>query len=307
MSWTGTKRVIKGGLTSFKRNGIVSLASVLVLTITLMVISLLIFSQAVLKNSLSELKNKVDVTIYFNIGTSEDKISSLKSSLENLPEVAAVDYVSAEESLKDFRAKHESDYPTIQALDEIGENPLEAYLNVKAKEISQYEGIANFLKSDNALALGSASYIDKVNYNQNKSVIEKLNNIIDGSQKLGLIVTLILVIISVIITFNTIRLAIYISREEIGIMRLVGAGKRYIRGPFMIEGAICGVIAAVLVIIVLYPASAWLGNNMSDFLGMNLLSFYASNFFKIFGLLLASGAALGTFSSYLAVSRYLNK
>src|SRR3989338_6247464 len=148
MTWTIAKRVIKAGMISFRRNGVVSLASVLVLTITLMVVSSLIFSQAILRSSLEELKNKVDVTIYFNKGAPEDKIFSIKSSLEKLPEVAEVSYVSDEQALEDFRKKHENDYSTIQSLDEIGKNPLEAYLNVKAKEISQYESIANFLKSD---------------------------------------------------------------------------------------------------------------------------------------------------------------
>src|SRR3989338_1666798 len=144
----------------------------------------------------------------------------LKSSLEKLPEVERVSYTSAEEALRLFRERHKSDYPTIAALDELGENPLGAYLNVKAKEVSQYEGIANFLKRDEALVLGSGSAIDKVNYHQNKLVIDRLNSIISGAQKLGFLVTLLMVIISIIVTFNTIRLTIFIAKEEIGVMRL---------------------------------------------------------------------------------------
>jgi len=167
MVMTTFKRIIKGGFTNFKRGGMVSWAAVLVMIITLSVITVIILFQAVLHFSLAQIKDKVDVTIYFTTNASEDKILMLKSSLEQLPEVAQVTYTSADTALQAFRDRHSNDYPTIQALDEIGTNPLGAYLNVKAKEVSQYASIANFLQSDNALASGPTSIIDKVNYNQN--------------------------------------------------------------------------------------------------------------------------------------------
>ena len=221
--------------------------------------------------------------------------------------MAQVSYTSADEALKLFRNRHQNDYPTIQALDEIGDNPLGAYLNVKAKEVSQYESIANFMKSDNRLVLGSTSIVDKVNYHQNKLVIDRLNTIISGAQKLGFLITLLLVIISIIITFNTIRLTIFISKEEIGVMRLVGASKMHVRGPFMIEGAIYGAIATLITLLLFWPATAWLGHNMTNFLGINMYDYYFSNFFQILAMLLLSGIILGIISSFLAVRKYLNK
>ena len=221
--------------------------------------------------------------------------------------MASVSYTSADQALQIFRARHQSDYPTIAALDEIGDNPLGGYLNVKAKEVGQYEDIANFIQSDNSLILGSTSIVDKVNYSQNKLVIDRLNTIIAGAQKLGFLVTLLLVIISIIITFNTIRLTIFISKEEIGVMRLVGASKMQVRGPFLIEGAIYGVVASVVTIFLFWPASFWLGRSMTDFLGMNIYDYYLSNFFQIFAIILLSGILLGVVSSFLAARRYLNK
>lgn len=304
---TSFKRVIKAGFLNFTRGGLVSFAAVLVVTITLSVITTILLLQAVLYSSLDTIKDKVDVTIYFNVDTPEDKIMLLKESIEKLPEVASVVYTSDAEALKLFRDRHENDYPTIQALDEIGSNPLGAYLNVKAKEISQYESIANFLKGDNALVLGSASIIDKVNYHQNKLVIDRLNTIISGAQKMGFLVTLMLVIISVIITFNTIRLTIFISKEEIGVMRLVGASKMHVRGPFMVEGVIYGVIATLLTSIVFWPITAWFGRNMTGFLGIDMYDYYISNFFQIFVIILLSGILLGAISSFIAIRKYLNK
>src|SRR3989339_21253 len=271
---TGFHRIIKSGLLSFRRNGLVSWAAVLIMTVTLAVVTSLLLLQAVLSFSLEQIKNKVDVTIYFTPGAPEEKILLLKESISKLPEVAEVNYTSAQEAITIFRERHSDDYPTIQALDEINENPLGAYLNVKAKEISQYESIANFMKSDNALVSGSASIIDKVNYHQNRLVIERLNTIISGAQKLGFLITLLLVIISIIITFNTIRLTIFISKEEIGVMRLVGASKMHVRGPFMIEGAIYGIIATLITLAIFWPATAWLGVKMTDFLGINMYGYY---------------------------------
>lgn len=301
------KRIIKNGFLNFKRSGLVSWAAVLVVTITLSVITLIIFLQAVLHFSLNQIKDKVDVTIYFTSSASEDNIMLLKSLLEKLPEVSQVFYTSAEDNLKNFRLRHSSDYPTIQALDEIGGNPLLATLGIKAKEISQYEAIANFLKSDNALVSGPISIIDHTNYYNNKEVISKLDTIIVGAQKLGFLVTLLFVIISIIITYNTIRLTIFISKEEIGVMRLVGASKMHVRGPFMIEGAIYGIIATLFSLILFWPVSAWLGRNMTDFLGINMYDYYFSSFFQIFIILLLSGVGLGIISSFLAVRKYLNK
>ncbi|HEU0085354.1 MAG TPA: permease-like cell division protein FtsX [Candidatus Paceibacterota bacterium] len=300
-------RIIKAGFLNFKRSGTISFAAVLVMTITLSVITAIILLQAALNFSLNEIKEKVDVTVYFNVGADDNEILAMRESLLNLPEVESATYISAEEALALFRQRHEGDYATLAALDEIGGNPLGAYLNVKAKDISQYESLANTLKSDNVLSSSLGSIVDKVNYHDNKLVIDRLNSIISGAERLGILITLILIVISVVITLNTIRLAIFISREEIGVMRLVGASKTTVRGPFMIEGIIYGIIATIITLIIFIPITSWLGKTMTNFLGLNLSQYFMSNFFQIMIILLFSGGLLGIISSTLAVRRYLNK
>jgi cell division transport system permease protein len=301
------KRIIDSGFKNFKRNQTISWAAILVVSITLSVITGIILLQAVLHFSLNQIKDKVDVTIYFNVGADESKIMALKDSIEKLPEVASTNYTSSDQALQIFRDRHSGDYPTIQALDELGTNPLGGYLNIKAKEVSQYETISNFLKSDSLSVSGFNSIIDKINYNQNKLVIDRLNSIISGAQKLGFLITLILIIISIIITFNTIRLAIFFAKEEVGVMRLVGASKMRVRGPFMIEGAIYGIVATVVTLFLFWPITFWLGYHMTGFLGLNLYNYYLSNIFQIFIIVLLSGVFLGMISSILAVRKYLNK
>lgn len=309
MLWTDTKRIIKSGFVSFWRNGVVSFASILVMTMTLFVLGLILFVNATLDTSLNQIRDKVDINVYFAITAQEEDILAIKESLETLPEVALVEYVSREQALEQFKIRHENDQLTLQALEELGENPLGANLNIKAKETSQYEGIATFLGSKNALSsTDDTQIIDKVNYFQNKTAIDKLSKIIDSAEKFGFIVIAILVIVSIIITFNTIRLAIYTARDEISVMKLVGASNSYIRGPFVFEGIMYGIVATIITMILFYPFTIWLGPVTENFFSnINLFDYYVDNFSKIFLIIFCSGIILGAFSSYIAVRRYLKK
>lgn len=307
MFWTDLKRIARSGLKNFIRNGTVAWASVLVITITLSVLTGLLFFQAVLNYSLTQIQDKVDVTVYFTTEASEDKVFEIKTSLEALPEVAEVTYESADEALAKFKERHSNDYLTLQALEELSDNPLGASLNIKAGQTSQYESIIKFFEDENALGKQNENLIEKINYNQNKVIIDRLTSIIDGARTLGFLITLILAFVSVLITYNTVRLAIFISREEISIMKLVGASPRYIRGPFVIEGVICGVIASLITLVLFYPVSLWLGNKMTTFLGLNLFDYYLSHLGEILLIIIFSGIFLGAISSFFAIRKYLKK
>lgn len=306
MLWTKIKRTLRAGFVSFWRNGYVSLASVLVMTVTLLVISSIIFVGAMLDSTLSNIKSKVDINVYFVKDAADDDISLLRKALTSLPEVAEVQYVSADQALADFRDRHQDDQLTLQALDELGGNPLGASFNIKAKDPSQYETIVNFLndKKDNNAA--GESIIDRVNYSKNKDAIEALNRIISASNRLGSIVAMFFMLVSILITFNTIRLAIYIFREEISVMRLVGASEMYIRGPFVTVGIMYGFVSGIITLIVLYPITYWTGPIVSDIgTGLNLFTYYLTHFGYLFLVIVGSAVVLGAISSYLAVRKYL--
>ncbi|HEY9586295.1 MAG TPA: permease-like cell division protein FtsX, partial [Candidatus Paceibacterota bacterium] len=303
---TNTRRIVKTGFFNFWRNGFVSLSSIVVMIVTLSVIGGLVFLSAILNSTLTEIKNKVDINVYFVTSAGEDQILSLKKTIEGLPEVAEVTYTSREEALVEFRQTHANDEVTLQALDELGDNPLGATLNIRAKDPSQYEGIAKFLTNRTSLSAGSSSVIDKINYFQNKTAIDRLSRIIDSANRLGLVVILVLAIISVIITFNTIRLAIFISRDEISVMRLVGAEQSYIRGPFVVAGLMYGAVAAIITLILFFPATYWLGGATQNFfIGLNVFSYYLKNFGQFFLILVGSGALIGAVSSIFAARKYL--
>ena len=279
------------------------------MTVTLFVMGVAIFAGVILNFTLAQLQDKADVNVYFTTTAPEDQILQLQKSVEALPEVASVTYLSAPDALAAFRARHEGDQLTLQALDELGSNPLGAVLTIKAKDISQYDVIANFLQSKQALATGgSASIIDKVNYfdAQHRQALDRLQKITNSSQRLGLIVIIMLILTSVAISFNTMRLAIYTSREEIQVMRLVGAARLYVRAPFMVEGVLYGLIAGTVTLALFYPLTYWLGSATENFFGgVNVFSYYLSHFLIFFAIIVGTGVLLGGVASFLAVRRYL--
>jgi cell division transport system permease protein len=304
--WLSMKRVTRYGIAGFVRNGFISLAAILIMTITLFVVAGLMMSAAALNATLAQLTDKVDVTVYFTPTASLDQITTIQNSLKALPEVSSVKYVSRDDALAEFRERHKNDQLTLQALEELGENPLGASLEIRAKQTSQYESIAKYLQDQASAQTGSSAFIDKVNFFQNKTAIDRLTNIIQTSQKLGIAITIILAISSVTIAFNTIRLAIYPARDEIGVMNLVGAGHWYVRGPFMVAGILYGIVSAVIVLVVLYPVTLWLGPASEKFLGsFNVFTYYTSTFPLLLLTLMGAGIAIGALSSYLAVRRYL--
>ena len=274
--------------------------------ITLFMIASLIFMGAILKFSLQEIKNKVDINVYFVANTQESDILSLEKSIEGISEVSSVVYTSSDQALINFKDRHKDDSLTLQALDELGANPLTASLSIKAKEPSQYESIAKFLGGEDASSPSNNPIIEKVNYYQNKVVIDKLTKITDAVNTMGFWMAIIFLIISIIITFNTIRLAIFISKDEISVMRLVGASGQYIKGPFVVSGILYGIVSATLVIIIFFGLTYWLGSiSKNFFVGLDLFDFYLKNFGEIFLIIFGSGITLGAISSYLAVHKYL--
>lgn len=310
MFWLNLKRVSKTGFISFWRNGLVSFSSVFVLSVTLFIMGSLIVASAFLNASLSELEQKVDINVYFTTSAPEDKILTLQGRLENLPEVSYVEYITREQALEDFKRRNKDNVLILQSLDELEENPLGAVFNIKAINPSQYEGIAEYLEDEMGqdIAGESSGIIDNINYYQNKIVIDRLADLIEGSNKLGVIISIVLLAMAVMVSFNTIRLAIYNSREEIGVMKLVGASKSYIRGPFIVEGVMAGVFATIIAVLLLFVSMTWLSSATVEFFGgLDFAYYYRENFSELFIILLLSGILVGMLASFIAIRRHLEK
>jgi cell division transport system permease protein len=305
MLWTNVRRIFRAGFTNVLRNSFVSLSSIFVMTMTLIIIGSLMFLNALITQFIVYVQDKVDVNVYFVTTATETSILDLKTAVERLPEVQYVAYTTRDQAQTNFKDRHQNDQLTLQALDELGGNPFGASLSVKAKEPSQYEGIAQFLK-DRTNDTSGLPFIDSVNYAQNKTVIDELGRVTDYVKNFGLVVILIFAAASIIITFNTIRLAIYTAREEISVMRLVGASNSYIHGPFMVEGTLYGIVSALVALAVFFPV-AWFFRGASEgVFGVDILSYYFAHLPLFLLVLVGIGAVMGATSSFLAVRKYLS-
>jgi len=305
MIWTKIKRVIKSGTISFIRNGSVSVASTLVMTVTLSVIASLLFVGALLQSTLEGIRSQVDINVYFERSVTEAQALALLSDIELREDVSSASYTSPEQALENFRLRHEGNELIMGALEEVGSNPLEASINIRAIDPSSYQDIAEFIQQENVSG-DVAQGVKKISYLENKTAIDTLSRIIDSSEKLGIIVALFFMIISILITFNTVRLAIYVSKDEIAVMRLVGASERYIKGPFVVIGVLYGFLSSLVTLIIFYPITYWLGPMTLNLgTGLNIFNYYLGNFIQIALIVISFGIILGIISSWLAVKKYI--
>lgn len=298
---TSTKRIVRAGFVGFWRNAYVSIASIFVMMVALFVIGTAIFVDQLLTASLQNIQSRVDINVYFHTTAPTDDILNLQAQLEELPEVASVAYTSRDRALAQYRDRNRNEAAAIQALEELDENPLGASLAIQAIETAQYEAVARYLDEQEQYA----SIISSVNFADNRDAIERLTGIISAVENTTFLVMIVLMVASVLITFNTIRLAIYTTRNEIGVMRLVGANNMFIRGPFMLQGIMYGIIAGFLALSIIYPMALWLGPKTESFFEFNLYDYFMTDIFLISGVLIGVGVVMGLLSSTMAVAKYL--
>jgi cell division transport system permease protein len=298
-STTVFNRLVKSGITNFFRNIWLSVAATSVMTITLFIISTILVLYTLTAISLNNIKDRVGITAYFNSTASEKEILNIKDELDTTPNVKDIQYIPKDLAKDKFIEAHKDDPLLIETLNEFSasDNPLPASL---ANQLGDYGSIADVLRSDRY-----SSYFSKIR--DNSKVIEKLNRITDTITKGGIALTIIFVVVTIMVMFNTIRLTIYNRREEVEIMRLVGATNWYIRGPFIIEGLMYGLLAVIISSAIMLLLLFLLSSRVEQFLslqafGGSLTSILA---WKILAVNFIIGLLLGMLGSSTAIRRYL--
>lgn len=295
-------RIIKFGWQGFLRNGWLNVSTICIMILAALVFEGLILFNVVGQHAVSSLQEKIDISVYFKSNVSEDAILNIKKSLEGLNEVKNVVYVSRDQALEEFKARHASEEVVTQTLGELDQNPLLASLNIKAKDPHQYAAIASYLDNPSL-----KDQIEKVTYAQNQVVIDRLVALVDIMQKGGIILTLFLAFLAAIVTFNTIRLAIFSNSEQISIMRLVGASNAFIRGPYIVEGIMYGFVAALVSFLIFIPLINLFSPYVVSFIQeINLNEYFNSEFLLLFFYQLVFCVGLGILSSTIAIRRYLH-
>jgi cell division transport system permease protein len=268
-------------------------------------VNCLIFFNALADSTIKLVEEKVDLSIFFKPEVTEGKALEIKSVLIALPQVREIQFISKDEALQIFKDKHKNEPKILEAVNEVGANPLGASLIVKAYRTEDYQII--FQKLNDPTILPPDLVQDK-NFDDHKLLIDKISNIKQKVSKAGIFFSIIFGLIAILIVFNTIRVAIYTHREEIGVMRLVGATSWFVRVPFIIESIFYALAATLISIIILYPFIGFVQPYVVNFFegaGFDLLNYFNANFLKIFGLELLASIVLGIISSTLAVGKYL--
>ena len=303
MMFAAARQIIVFAWQSFWRNFWLSVVTVSIIILALISINFLIILNVITDTALSVVKEKVDVSVYFRQEVTEPEVLEVQTFLSSLAEVQNINYISRQEALQAFRERHQADTLIIESLEELDDNPLGATLVIKAKEIEDYPAIIEVLDNSRYTSL-----IADRNFEDNKSYISAITTFSKNVNTIGLVTSLIFIAISALIVFNTIRVTIYTHRQEINIMKLVGATNWFIRSPFLVESTLYGIVATILGIGLLYPLLNLAQPFMSGFFlngEFNLVSYFTDRFWQIFGLELLAVILLTILSSSVAIRRYL--
>jgi len=302
------KRILKNGAVGFTRNFSLAAAAIAVMSITLTVILFSILASATFNNTISQIRAKVNVSIYLKDGISSSDLNNFTNGLKAQKNVKSINYISKDKALAIYKAENSNNASLLNAVSVIN-NPLPASIEIIPVDINSIQAIKNFIDQTKYSSLidpqAGTSYSG-----DRKLAIDKIARATKIIKEAGVAAVAIFSFVSVIIIFNTIRMAIFNRRDEIKIMRLLGANKSYIHGPFVVEGMIYGIISgfiSMLVIYILFTGSA----NTLQATSFGLLDIsYAENYFKsnifIIALIqLGVGMFIGAISSAVATRRYL--
>ena len=290
------------GLTNFRRNAWLAGASTLIMIVTLVILSVLSLLFVITNYSVKTIQERVDISAYFKQGLAESQIRVIADDMDQNPHVREVTYVSPEQALAEFKDKHKNDPLILESVNELNENPLPATLRIKGVTLDDYAAISDTLNSDQY-----KPFIEKVNFEDNRIIISRLNTLLRFIITFGLILMIIFSVIAVLVIFNTITLTIYNRREEVEIMRLVGATNWYIRGPFIIEALVYSVLATIITSILLIPLYFTFLPKISNYItpGGDVFDGNMATFGLLVLIELAVAFLLSTISSLLAIRRYL--
>ncbi|HAG27182.1 TPA: hypothetical protein DCG61_00145 [Patescibacteria group bacterium] len=295
-------RIIKSGVMNLRRNIWLAAASTLIMTITLIILSVMTLLFIITSYSVQSIQERVDISTYFKSDVSEARILVIRDELQGDSRIASVNYVSSAEARQNFEENNRDDQLIIDSLNELTDNPFPSTLQIKANNLEDYPAIANMLEESSYRDL-----IQEINFEDNRIIIERLNSLLTFIITFGLILMVVFCLIAILVIFNTIALTIYNRREEVEIMRLVGATNWYIRGPFLVEALTYSVIAAIITSALILPIYFQMLPKISNYLtpGANIFSGDIKIFLGVIVVQLIIAFILSAISSLLAMRKYL--
>lgn len=306
-------RIIKYGTSGFWRNFWLSSAATIVMSFTLMILFCTVVASVILTNTAEIMREKIDITIYLRPATSEAKLNELSDIISKDPNIKNVDISTSEQEYEKFLSENATSDEIITVLDDemkaLMISKMQATMRIKVHDVENLDSIKDLVATD----ITFKKYIDPEKaptYDVNQVEIATITSWARIARTSGIILAIVFLIVSVLIIFSTIRMAIFSRREEIYMMKLVGADKGFIRGPFLIEAEICGVIAGVVAATLSYFGFMVLAPKLTDY-GVNvdaIMDILESNkLILMYLVFIGIGILIGSVSARLAVSKYLHK
>lgn len=299
-------RIIRTGAVNFVRNAWLAIAAMAIMVVTLTIILFSIIVNATFSNTVAQITSKIDVSVYLKDSVTPDQTQALLKNLRALPNVEHVTYLSKEQALKVYEQQNAGNTQLLTAINET-DNPLPATVQIKPRDLNKLGDIRTYVNSPDVAKLQSDPASDN---GDRRAAIDKITHATNILRDAGIIAVAVFALISVLIIFNTIQMAIFNRRDELHIMRLLGASTWYIRGPFVVESVIYGILSAavsVLLINALFiTASSSLQATSFGLLDISYSqSFFQGHYWLLLGMQLALGILIGAASSIIATQRYL--
>lgn len=302
-------RILRTGALNFVRNAWLAIAAIAVMVVTLSTILFSLITNATFNNTINQIASKIDVSVYLNDSVTLQQRDALMSRLRQLSEVKSVSYISKDEALAEYKAENASNQSLLQAIDETGGNPLPASIEISPIDPAKIDQIKTVLNQPTTIALENPTAGTSYSGSR-KAAIDRIAQATDVLRRVGVALVVLFAFISMLIIFNTIQMAIFNRRDELTIMRLLGASTWYIRGPFVAESSMYGICAAIisvsLVNLVFTVSSSAL---QASSLGLLDIGYADTYFHRHFWLLLTVqlliGIVIGAVSSVIATRRYL--
>lgn len=304
--WLAFVRMCRYGVNNFTRNAWLTIAATAVMTITLLIILLTVVAQNVLSDTAAEVGKNIDRSIYLKTGTTEQEAKPIMDDLRKLSNVESISFVSSEAGRSKVAQENKADMGVLSALNE-ATNKIPATIRISLRDVNNTKQLVEFVNTNQPLK----EYIDAARrpsfMGDRKAATDTIADWTAAAQKIGIGASVVFMAISMLIIFNTIRMAIFNRKDEIEMMKLIGADKNFIRGPFVVEAVVYGFIAAVIAtgvgLAILYSARAGVGEwGLNIRPTLDMFTMYIG--FVLLGMI-ALGTIIGMISSFLATRRYL--
>ncbi|MDB5185409.1 MAG: Cell division protein FtsX [Candidatus Saccharibacteria bacterium] len=300
-------RIIHTGAVNFLRNVSLGVAAIAVMVVTLTIILFSVIANATFAHTIQQITDKIDISVYLNDSDTAAQSKQLVSSLKQLPNVKSIQYLSKQDALQRYLAQNNGNDTLLSAVTQSPSNPIPATILIKPNDLNKINDIKDYLSKPDIKALQSN---DPSYSGDRKKAIDNITGATNTLQRIGAVAVIVFTVICALIIFNTIQMAIFNRRDEITIMRLLGARTSYIRGPFVVESIIYGILSAVLSILIINSAFIASSNALqASSLGLLDISYasqwFGNNFLKLLTMQLTAGILIGTVSSVIATRRYL--